>query len=213
MAVGTYFLRDGKVAAARRTVPRTPAVASAALAVLAAGPTADERATGLTSDVPRDAAFEDLRVAAGIAHLTPSRGLSRRAQAQVVYTLTQFPSVRAVELGGGELRRSDFEQETPAILVESPVTGDTISSPVRIRGTANTFEATFIVELLLNAAGAHAFRQFVTATSGSGVRGTFDVTIPFRVLSSGQGTLVAYEESAADGRPIHRVEIPVTIRP
>lgn len=213
VALSVYFLRQGKVAAARRTISRTQAVAGAALAVLAAGPNGAERSAGLTTGVPAGATFEDLRVEDGVARVTSPGGLSRAAEAQLVYTLTQFPTVRAVDLGGGELRRADFEPETPAIFLESPVVGDAISSPVRIRGTANTFEATFIVELLLNAAGARAFQQFVTATSGSGTRGTFDVAIPFSLMGSGSGTLVAYEESAESGQPIHRVEIPVTIRP
>jgi germination protein M len=212
-SVRVYFLRDGKVAAARRTVAETRALGGAALAALAAGPTVAEREAGLKSEVPVHSTFRDLRIEAGVATVTPPSDLSSAGQAQVVYTLAQFPTVRAVELAGRRLTRADFEDETPAILVESPVVGDAISSPVRIHGTANTFEATFLVELLLNAAGQRAFRQVVTATSGSGTRGTFDVTIPFSVRASGPGTLVAYEESAENGQPIHRVEIPVRIRP
>ena len=212
LTLRVYFLRQGKVAAARRTVRRTQAVAAAALAALASGPNAAERAAGLATEVPAGGAFDDLRVEDGVASVIPPEGLSPAAKAQVVYTLTQFPTVRTVDLGDEELRRADLEAETPAIFLEAPVVGDAVSSPVRIRGTANTFEATFIVELLLNAAGARAFRQFVTATSGSGTRGTFDVAIPFSLMGSGPGTLVAYEESAASGRPIHRVEVPVTIR-
>jgi immunoglobulin-like protein involved in spore germination/sporulation and spore germination protein len=211
-SVRVYFLRDGKVAAARRIVPETRAVGGAALAALAAGPSVAERAAGLTSEVPVHTTFRDLRIHAGVATVTPPSDLSSAGQAQVVYTLAQFPTVRAVELDGRRLTRADLEDETPAILIESPVVGDVISSPVRIYGTANTFEATFLVELLLNAAGQRAFRQVVTATSGSGTRGTFDVSIPFALSASGPGTLVAYEESAENGQPIHRIEIPVTIR-
>lgn len=48
--------------------------------------------------------------------------------------------------------------------------------------------------------------QFVTATSGSGERGTFDVTVPFEVDRPG-GSLIVFEASAEDGRPIHVVEL------
>ena len=211
IALRVYFLREGKVAVARRTVPETQAIAGAALSVLGAGPNGDERSIGLRTDLPAGATFTGLRVMDGVAGVIPPEGLSRAAQAQIVYTLTQFPTVQAVEIDGQELTRSDFEAETPQILVESPTPFETISSPVRIRGTANTFEATFIVELNLHAAGQRAFHQFVTATSGSGTRGTFDVTIPFTVRGSGPVTLIAYEESAEDGRPLHRVEIPLTL--
>ena len=52
--------------------------------------------------------------------------------------------------------------------------------------------------------------HFVTATSGSGTRGTYDVTIPFEA-PNGLGKLVVYERSAADGSKIHAVEIPLTL--
>lgn len=208
-----YFLRDGRVAAARVSAPETKAVATAALAGLIAGPDAEEQAAGLTSAVSHDERVS-VTIAGGVATLAVSDGvLSLEAQAQLVYTLTQFPTVQAVELGGHRLTRKTFEDVTPAILVESPTVGETISSPLRIYGTANTFEATFLVKLLLNAAGQSAFQQVVTATSGSGTRGTFDVTIPFTVRAAGPATLVAFEESAENGRPIHQVEIPVFVRP
>jgi hypothetical protein len=211
MALEVFFLRDGKVAAARREVPATTAVATAALRALLAGPSAEEGDAGLSSAVSASNAFHDLRVDGGVARASFDGNLSPAAEAQIVYTLTQFSSVDAVALDGRKLTRADFEELTPAILVESPVVGDTISSPVRVRGTANTFEATFLLELRLDAVGRKAFEHVVTATSGSGQRGTFDVTIRFDADGGGPATLVAYEESAEDGRPIHRVEIPVSV--
>ena len=77
-------------------------------------------------------------------------------------------------------------------------------------GTANTFEATFEYEVL-DAAGKVVAKHFVTATSGSGTRGTYDVTIRFDA-PAGAGKLVVYELSAADGSRIHQVEIPLTLR-
>jgi hypothetical protein len=52
--------------------------------------------------------------------------------------------------------------------------------------------------------------HFVTATSGSGTRGTFDFTVPFEA-PNGLGKLVVFELSAADGSRIHQVEIPLTL--
>ena len=80
--------------------------------------------------------------------------------AQVVFTLTQFPTVdgvrfkldgKLIDTLGGEgiiidepLDRDDYEDMSPAILVESPTVGATLRSPMRITGTANVFEAVFI---------------------------------------------------------------------
>jgi germination protein M len=208
--LAVYFLRDGKVGVARRDVPETKAVATAALTALIAGPNHAEGSAGLSSALSAEQEFHDLRVDGGVASVTLPGNLTREAQAQVVYTLTQFSSVRAVDLGGKAVGRGDFEDLTPAILVETPAPDETISSPVRIRGTANTFEATFVVKLTV--AGRKLFEQPVTATSGSGTRGTFDVSIPFDAGSGGPGALVAFEESAENGQPVNVVQMPVLVR-
>jgi hypothetical protein len=52
--------------------------------------------------------------------------------------------------------------------------------------------------------------DFVTATSGSGTRGTYDFNIPFEA-PKGVGKLVVYERSAADGSRLHQVEIPLSL--
>ena len=113
-----------------------------------------------------------------------------------------------LEVGGKSYTRADFEDLTPAILVESPLPFASVSSPLRVWGTANTFEATFEYELL-DSAGKALAKHFVTATSGSGTRGTYDITIRF-TSPRGTGKLVVYELSAADGSRIHQVEIPLT---
>jgi hypothetical protein len=57
--------------------------------------------------------------------------------------------------------------------------------------------------------------DFVTATSGSGTRGTFDATIAFdrQVEAPEEGTLVVFEASAEDGSAIHVISIPVELEP
>ena len=210
--LSVYFLRDGKVAAARRTVPETDAVARAALDALAAGPTALEREAGLTSEVPGALAIERLAVSGGVATLDLAGGCP--PVAQIVYTLTQFSTVERVAgncLPGDGLARADLEDATPAIFVESPTVGEASSSPLRIRGTANTYEANFIVNVT-DWDGRIVAENFVTATSGNGQRGTFDVTIPFEVDRPG-GALIVFEESAEDGSQQNVVEIPLDLRP
>ena len=109
------------------------------------------------------------------------------------------------------MTREDCESVAPAILVEAPTPGDPIRSPVRVRGTANTFEAQFILKIV-DPGGKTLVEKPVMATSGSGTRGTFDVTVPYKSSKSGWGKIVVYEASAKDGSPINVVEIPVKMR-
>lgn len=210
--ISVYFLRDGQVGRARRHSFEGAKVGTDTVEQLLAGPSARERAAGLTTAIPAGTRLEDLSIAEGIARIELSRSLGEAATAQVVYTLTQFPPVRRVEIEGEQHFRVDFEAETPPIFVEVPAPGDDVSSPLRITGTANTFEATFNVEVV-DARGKVVGKRFVTATSGSGTRGTFDAEVPFHVRERGPGKLLLFELSAEDGSRIHEVEIPLELLP
>jgi germination protein M len=216
--VSVYFLRDGRIAAARRTLPGTEAAGRAALAALAAGPNEREREAGLTTSVPRDLEVEQLSITDGTARIDFAEANGCPSIAQIVYTLTQFPTVRRVtgncipaSAYGAGLTRADLEEVTPQILVETPTVGEEARSPLRITGTANTFEATFMV-MVTDWDGRIVAEEFVTATSGSGERGTFDVTVPFEVDRPG-GSLIVFERSAEDGSQLHVVEIPLDLQP
>jgi germination protein M len=207
-----YFLRDAEVVPVARNVPATQAVGSAALQALGEGPTDEERAQGVKTDLSSVAAVTKLQIADGVATIELQDDLSHAALAQVVYTLTQFPTVKRVRpsrlIGGSKaFTRADFEDVTPSILVESPLPGQAVTSPLEVRGTANTFEATFDLAVR-NSSGVTVSSRFVTATSGSGTRGTFDTTISFP-HTGGPITLVAFEPSAENGKPIHVVRIPL----
>jgi hypothetical protein len=186
---------DHKLYATRKEIEPTHAVGAAALHALAEDP---------DSEVPPNLS---LTIADGKAHVSGGT-LSPGATAQVVYTLTQFPTVKSVD---GK-RRRDVEQFVPAILVEHPTPDEPVTSPLRVTGNANTFEATFEYDLK-GAGGRVLHHDFVTATSGSGTRGTFDFSVPFAVASESDGTLVVYERSAADGSIVHRREIPLRLLP
>jgi Immunoglobulin-like domain of bacterial spore germination/Sporulation and spore germination len=208
MSLRVYFLRNGKVQPVLRTVPQTKAVAGAALDALLQGPTAQEKQLGLTTQVSSESSL-DVERSGGV--LTVHGDVPDGAPlAQVVYTTTQFPTSTTVEVNGKQYTRGSLEDFTPAILVELPLPFQHVSSPVRIAGSANTFEATFQYELK-DASGKVLAKHFVTATSGNGVRGTFDVTVPFRLTQAGTGTLSVYENSAANGKRINQVDIPVQL--
>jgi germination protein M len=211
--VAVYFVRDSRLGAANRLVTSTPAIGRAALEQLLAGPTEAERAAGLASDIPSGTELTRLAITEhGMAEVELSNPLDEPGMAQVVFTLTQFPTVKHVLLEGERHYPGDFEHVLPAILLESPAPGATVSSPLTLRGTANTFEATFMVELR-SQQGKPLYKDFVTATSGNGTRGIFEKTIDFAVGREQPGTLVVYENSAEDGSVVNEVEIPVTIRP
>ena len=248
------FLRDGKVASARRSLDvENMQVGTAALEELLAGPSEAEREAGLTTAIPEGTELLGLTIdqeakvatvdfsaeftAPPEVEATPAPGVepvaARTRLAQVVYTLTQFPTVETVRFDvegqpletfdldgdGGEaatdlsepVGRLDFEDVTPLIYVESPVVGDEIASPVQVVGTANTFEATFFVQVR-DEDGNVLVEQLVTASSGSGVRGTFEIEVSFEVEAPGPGMLVVFERSPRDGAEEGVVEIPVVLR-
>ena len=192
--VRIYLVKDGKLAAEGRQVPATEAVGHAALTALLG-----------------DAVF-DLSIANGVATVDGLGAVSHERAAEIVATLTQFPTVQAVELDGKRLTRLEIEDVTPPILVESPLPEARVTAPLRVTGTANTFEASLIIEVL-DADGNTLTRKTVTATSGSGTRGTFETEIGFDTAGEQAGTLYAYEASAEDGSPIHQVRIPLTLLP
>jgi germination protein M len=204
-----YFLKDGRVQPVARKVPKTQAVANAALTGVLTGPTTQEQNDlKLTTAIPAGDKTYSLAIEDGVARAELTGSYLRTALAQIVYTLTQFPTIKAVEINGKRYTRADFESETPIIAVESPLPFQHVTSPLRATGTANTFEATFEYELT-DPEGKIIASHFVTATSGSGTRGTFDFSVPFTVDRSGLGELIVYERSAANGRRIHIREIPI----
>ena len=207
-----YFLQNGKVQPVSREVTQTQAVLTAAMEELLVGPTNAERGIGLTSGFAPDAKLLAASVANGVATIVIGGKYTNAGLAQLVYTATQFPTVHSVASGQRRLTRTDFEDSTPLILVESPLPFETVGNPLHATGTANTFEATFQYDVV-EPEGRIVDSHFVTATSGSGQRGTFDFTTkPYETSRPGLGELVVYELSAKDGSRIHIVEIPVRMR-
>jgi hypothetical protein len=208
--VRVYWLRDAKVWPALREVDTTGGIATEAMSELLLGPTEQEETElGFTTAIPDAGETAEVTVEDGLATVQLDAQLVDAALAQVVYTLTQFPTVERVEIQERFLTRADFEAFTPAILVESPLSFEEVASPLRATGTANTFEATFNYELT-DTDGRIVDEDFVTATSGTGTRGTFEFTTePYTVPFDGVGSLIVFELSAKDGSRINLVEIPV----
>ncbi|MFC0506936.1 Gmad2 immunoglobulin-like domain-containing protein [Micromonospora costi] len=221
VTVDLWFVRDGRLTPTRRTRPSTLATSRLALTELAAGPTHAEAATGLTTLVP--AGSEPLAVAGGVAtvRLGATAGDAatvRLRQAQVVWTLTQFPTVRQVRFDppagapDGPVGRADYADLLPPIVVTSPTVGQRVSSPLTVAGTADVFEATVSLRVL-DAGGREIATTFTTASCGSGCRGDYRAAVTWRVGREQPGTIEAYEVSARDGARVNVVRVPVTLVP
>ena len=234
VTVKAYFSQNEVMTPVSRTVPYTLATARAAMEELLRGPNDDEQARGLFSAIPAGTKLLDVSIANKVATVDLSAEFESGGGslamftrlAQVVFTLTQFPSVDSVvfklegtkvDLFSGEgiiledpQTRADWESMSPAILVESPTQGEVVDSPLRAKGTANTFEGTFIINIV-DWDGLIIAEKIVTATSGSGTRGTFDVTVPFTVTQPGWGALIVFTQSPMDGSQQDVVEIPLRL--
>lgn len=221
---------------AHRSVPETQAVGRAALEALLHGPAAEEAGLGLSSAIPEGTELLDLDISDGVATVDLSApyesgggSLAMRMRlAQVVFTLTQFPTVKGVSFRidgqpidsfSGEgidvssaQRRKDYGDLLPPIVVESPAIGERVSSPVQISGTANVFEATVSIRIL-DADGNVLVETFTTATCGTGCRGSYEESVGFNVDFEQEGTVIVYESSAEDGSVLFPVTIPVTLVP
>lgn len=237
-SVKIYLFMDGTLVPVRREVDATRAVGRAALNALFEGPTADESAASpaLTTSIPDGTILLGLDIADGLATVDLSREFESGGGsasmfgrlAQVVYTLTQFPTVKQVafQLDGEPVTsfsgegivldepsdREDYEAFLPSVFVERPTWGATLGNPVRVSGIANVFEAVFFVEVR-DAEGATLAEERVMASCGTGCWGTFDATIPYDVSSRQDGSVVTYNLSAKDGGVEDLRSYPVTLVP
>src|SRR5262249_3393076 len=119
-SVDVYFLRGNALAPVRMPIPRTPAVPTAALQKLLTAPP-----SGYRSAIPAGTMLQSVAVAGGHATVRFSTDrLTHVAEGQIVYTLTQFPTVTAVDGGpfAAPAARADFADLTPraAIFVAEP---------------------------------------------------------------------------------------------
>jgi len=223
LTVRVWFTRGGRIVPALRTGPATAATSRFALTHLVAGPSRTEASTGMGTAVPRGTTFTVVGVQAGVATVdfprsfyAGGRDAARLRQAQVVYTLTHFPTVSRVgfrsggEPTGAPVGRSDYADLLPRIVVTGPVPGQRVSSPITVAGTADVYEATVSLRVL-DAAGRQLSTGFTTATCGSGCRGSFSTTISYRLAAEQRGTVEVYQVSAEDGSDVDLVRIPVVL--
>jgi len=234
--VKAYFMDVEKVAPVSGSAIGK-GVASAAMELLLAGPDPSQTALGLTTMIPAGTELLGVSITDKVATVDLSSGftsgggtLSMTGRvAQVVFTLTQFSTIDEVvfevegeplDVLGGEgiildtpRSRETEEQFAPEVLIESPTWGAVVpaTAPVRVRGSANVFEAVFQLEIA-DSTGKVIRTQRVQATSGTGTRGTFDATIPLEGVKPGAAKLIGSYLSAKDGSRVVVTQVPITVR-
>lgn len=227
-----WFTHAGRLFESSRTQPFTQAVGTAALTAMLAGPSSLERSAGISTVIPTGTRLLGLTISSGVASVDVSGSFESSASgatmnlrvAQVVYTITQFSTVRSVRfaiegtprttVGGMPVQdgqtRAMYAGDLPAILIEAPIVGQRVGTPVTVSGTADVFEATVTVRVL-DASGHEIARTFTQASCGTGCRGTYSASLAYHVGSTQSGTVEVFDASAKDGSPENVVDIPVTL--
>ncbi|MEA2606626.1 MAG: hypothetical protein QOI00_1383 [Chloroflexota bacterium] len=214
---------EGLIAVLREG-PGTKSVATAAVNALLGGPLTGESNHSITTAIPEGSKLLHLSIDNGVATIDLSAEFESGGGSasvttrlgQVVYTLTQFPTVKSVVFQiegvtrttfGSEgvvldkpVTRADYVSLLPDIWVDRPAFNAAIGNPAHVTGSADVFEATFRVSIL-DASGTVVADTQVMASCGTGCRGTFDTMILYPIAKAQYGTLRVYNPSAKDGTP------------
>lgn len=205
-----YFVRDGKLSVARRSVPSSPTPAADSLRRLLAGPTASERRSGLTTSIPSGSAVRWVRVSGNVANVNLSPGFAPGGAlvlgaklAQVVFTVTQVPTLKLVrffiegketQVAGSSpsrrfhvLGRHAFASYLPVIFLESPGANQQVRSPLLIEGSATgTIFAT-----LVGSDGKLLAQKLLLSEAATRTR--FRVKLGFRLSGGEKGRLIVFK--------------------
>jgi len=219
-----WFTKNGNLAPMWIEGEKTLGVLTEAMTLLLAGPPSG---SGLDTTIPAGTEVRDLGFSNGTATLDLSsqfaEGTVDRARVgQIVYTLTQFPTVKKVRLTvegkpvsgappNPQARGDAYEEILPAIVVVTPTGLDPVTSPLTVTGTADVFEANVTIRVL-DEDGKELASTFTTATCGTGCRGTFAKRVSFDAEPGDKITLVLADDDAdGDGKPSHEVKIPLVV--
>ena len=100
----------------------------------------------------------------------------------------------------------------PSMIVDMPVIGATVSSPVTIAGKARVFEAN--VPITIFDAGANVLTDtFTTAAEAGPALAPYSAGVSFITANQQQGCIRVFEESAQDGSPRNVVQVEVLLVP
>jgi hypothetical protein len=226
------------------TTPAAPATPT--VEWLLSGPTQAEvdGIPSIRSEIPAGTELLGLSVSNGVATVDLSSefasgggSLSMLSRvAQVVFTLTQFPTVDEVDfeiegvpttvLGGEGLMLDSYDTREdflgvgllPAIFVDSPAWSGDADNPMRIVGRTFVAGGEFVLAIVDND-GLILTEQTVVADGsefmapGGPLWVSFDVTVPYTVDVAQLGALIVWAESPTDGSQTNIREYPVNLVP
>ncbi len=215
-------------------VEKSEAVAGAALNELITG---TPQTDGAYRVLPADTGVLGIKIEQGLATvdfsaevLQANVGATGEALgiASIVNTLTEFPTVQKVQFtvdgrvengldwwGHVGLHDQPFERNLnsvyePVIWATAPTPGQTVSSPVKIEGSAMIFEA--MVNFRLKEAGGKVLAEGHTqASAGAPERGEFSAELAFTPAEAEEGQLEVFEISMKDGSEVNKVIIPLKL--
>lgn len=234
---GTLSRADPFLVSVQREIPSTPGIALATLRELVDGPSSVDEALidGIATSVPGETLVLGVNIADGLATVDFSREFESGGGsfsmfsrlAQVIYTVTQFPTVDEVEfqLDGQPVRifsnegitidepgsRADFVDLLPTVFVDTPAAGAEADTPLRVTGMGAVFEATFQYRLE-TVDGTVLDERFAMTDNGTGW-GAFDITLDVSVNAPTEAILTVWEYSAKDGSVQALRETPLTLLP
>ncbi len=212
-------------------------VARAAIEQLLAGPSEGEQVSvpAISSQVPEGSRLNDIGISSGTATIDLNAAFGASDQvaaaavrvAQVVFTLTQFPTVDDVQfLQDGEpvsvqtsqgdlvsrpVSRDDYRDFEAIVSVDQPAYGGSADNPMRVLGEGAVFEAVF--QYALTDADGMIIAQGTAMTTEGNTWAPFDFTIDYQVDSPQAGALIVWVDSAKDGSRIDIREYPVHLTP
>ncbi len=102
------------------------------------------------------------------------------------------------------------DADDPNVIVDTPVDGDEVTSPMAVEGQARVFEANVRLTLF-DAQGDELVDTFTTAAEAGPALAPYATTLEFDVPGTGPGCLRVFEESAQDGSPVNVVQVEVTL--
>jgi len=224
--VTLWFVKDGRPATVTRQAPQTPDVARQALELLLAGPTAQERAQGYSSQIVAGTQLNAIALRDHVATVdvspdiqavvpgAPEQGAATQLKlGQIVRTLQQFKdlawvrfAVNGIEqtfpgpgdgLYAGLLNRGIIDAGKDGPPWIQIETVAVDRENVHFAGSADVFEGALTARLVQN--GKTLVTSPVQASCGTGCRGSYVLDFAAPEGTTGKARLEVYSESAEDG--------------
>ncbi len=234
MNVAVYYLKNANnetyLVREVHKITKSEGVAKAALGELISGTVLT---SGAIKVLPADTKILGIKIENGLATVDFSKevlkanvGAAAEALgiASIVNTLTEYPTIKKVQftvegkvenakdwwghvgLSGQPFSRNLKSVYEPVIWITTPVDGQTVSSPITIRGSARIFEAT-VNYRLKDSSGNILAEGYTMANAGAPDRGDFEAVLKYPQTSSPSLKLEVFEVSAKDGDDINKVII------